>query len=211
MKKIIFIFIFIVIACNLFAQQKRGDSLTKLRLSIITSFLDLKESDNIADIGTGAGYSLVPIASKYPHITFTVEDLDSTILNKEKLLKQIKIRGQNANIEQFKIVYGTEKSTNLPSASFNKVILTDVIHELAYKEPMLEEIKRILQKDGSIFIEEIFVYKPGKKERGCDYPFLTEEAFKTLMINNHFIMIREATTFNTGKKKYQKIFEYKIK
>ncbi len=211
MKKLTIIFLFSINTLQLLAQQKKIDSLTNLKLTIITSFLDLRESDNIVDIGTGAGYSLVPIASKYPNIKFTVEDLDSTILNKKKLLKQIKSRGKNASIEQFKIVYGTEKSTNLPSAYFNKVILTDVIHELTYKEPMLDEIKRILQKDGSIFIEEILVYKPGKKERGCDYPFLTEGAFKTLMTNNNFILVKEATTFNTGKKKYQKIFEYKLK
>jgi ubiquinone/menaquinone biosynthesis C-methylase UbiE len=123
-------------------------------------------------------------------------------------LAQIKRFGNKANIEQFNIVYGTETSTNLPAASFNKILMFDVIHELSDKQTMLNEIKRILQKGGSLFIQEILVYKPKKKERHCNYPFFTEIAFKNLMQENKFILKNEKICLDASNKKYIKMFEY---
>ena len=78
---------------------------------------------------------------------------------------------------------------------------------MTYKTEILNDIKRILQKNGSIFIEEILVHKPVKKDRICNYPFLTEVEFKKLMTDNNFLIKRESITFDTGNNKYIKIFE----
>jgi ubiquinone/menaquinone biosynthesis C-methylase UbiE len=191
------------------AQKTNWDSLSKVKQEKTLAFLNLKEGDNIADIGTGNGYSLVPIAGSNAALKFTVEDIDSSTLNIKKLEKQIKRNGSKAKIEQFKIVYGTETSTKLPSGNFNKVLLFDVIHELSSKKEMFDELKRILQKGGSIFIEEILVRKPQKKDRACNYPFYTEEAFKALMLSYGFILKKEENTLST-KNKFMKLFEYTI-
>jgi ubiquinone/menaquinone biosynthesis C-methylase UbiE len=192
------------------AQKLNPDSISKDKLQKTLAFLNLTEKDIIADIGTGTGYSLVPIAGANPKIIFTVEDIDSTKLTYKTLTKQIEKNGSKANIQQFKIVYGTETSTNLPSATFNKILVFDVIHELSSKKEMLDEIKRILQQNGSVFIEEILVRKPQKKDRICNYPFLTEEVFLKLMEENNFILKREEKTIDNGKNKYIKIFEYSV-
>jgi ubiquinone/menaquinone biosynthesis C-methylase UbiE len=209
MKKLSFLFIFYCSVNNIVAQKTNWDSLSKVKIEKTLAFLNLKEIDNIADIGTGNGYSLVPIAGTNPLLKFTVEDIDSNSLNVKKIEKQIKRNGNKASIGQFKIVYGSEVSTNLPTASFNKVLLFDVIHELSSKKEMFDELKRILQKGGSIFIEEILVKKPQKKDRGCDYPFYTEDGFKQLMYSFGFILKKEEITLET-KNKFMKLFEYTL-
>lgn len=148
----------------------------------------------------------MPIANKYPEIIFTLEDIDSNTLNRKKLLNQIKRFGNIAKIEQFNIVYGTEASTNLPSTSFNKVLMTGVVHEFSNRNAMLQDVKRILTTDGSLFIEEVLVHKPMKKDRICNYPFFTVDAFKALMIENNLKLVKEKMTFDTGSNRYIKIF-----
>ena len=187
-------------------KQKR-DSLTAAKFNVVNTFLGLVPSDSIADIGTGAGYSLIPIANNCPECKFTVEDIDSSTCNTRSLAKRINNTGNKTRIENFAFYYGTTKATNLPSSKFNKVLIFDVIHEMTYKNEMLKDIKRILQKNGSIFIEEILVHKSVKKDRICNYPFLTEVEFKKLMTDNNFLIKRESMTFDTGNNKYMKIFE----
>jgi ubiquinone/menaquinone biosynthesis C-methylase UbiE len=174
---------------------------------VVSKFLDLSPADSIADIGTGTGYSLIPIANNCPQCKFIVEDIDSLSCNTRSLTKKINNTGNKTSIENFTFYYGTEKTTDLPSATFNKVLIFDVIHEMTYKTEMLNDIKRIIQKNGSIFIEEILVHKPVKKDRACNYPFFTEAAFKKLMADNNFLIRRESITFDTGNNRYIKIFE----
>ena len=188
-------------------NKQRTDSLTTRKLNIVNSFLALSPADVIADIGTGTGYSLIPIANHCPGCKFIVEDIDSSSCNTKSLTKQINNTGKQTSIENFEFHYGTEKATNLPSETFNKVLIFDVIHEMTFKNEMLKDIKRLLQKNSSIFIEEILVHKPVKKDRVCNYPFLTEAAFKKLLADNNFQIKKETITFDTGSNRYIKIFE----
>jgi ubiquinone/menaquinone biosynthesis C-methylase UbiE len=210
MKQVVFI-PFLLAATFSFGQslskKQKGDSLTTAKFSVVSMFLSLSPTDIIADIGTGVGYSLIPIANNCPECKFFVEDIDSSSCNPKTLAWRINNTGNKTRIENFAFFYGTEKATNLPSAKFNKVLIFDVIHEMTYKTEILNDIKRILQKNGSIFIEEILVHKPVKKDRICNYPFLTEVEFKKLMTDNNFLIKRESITFDTGNNKYIKIFE----
>jgi len=210
MKLLIFLS-FLLIATISFAQgrpkKQKTDSLTTVKFNVVSNFLSLSPSDIIADIGTGAGYSIIPIANNCPDCKFIVEDIDSLTFNAKTLTKRINNTGKKTSIENFEFHYGTEKATNLPSAKFNKVLIFDVIHEMTYKNEMLNDIKRILQKNGSIFIEEILVHKSAKKDKVCNYPFLTEVEFKKILVDNYFVIKRESITFDTGDNKYMKIFE----
>ena len=189
------------------SNKQKKDSLTEAKFDVVSKFVDLSPVDIIADIGTGTGYSLIPLANNCPECKFIVEDIDSLSCNAKSLTKKINNTGNKTSIENFKFHYGTEKATNLLSATFNKVLIFDVIHEMTYKTEMLNDIKRILQKNGSIFIEEILVHKPQKKEKVCNYRFLTEVEFKKLLADNNFLIKRETITFDTGNNRYIKIFE----
>lgn len=189
------------------SKKQKTDSLTTAKFNVVSKFLSLSPADIIADIGTGAGYSLIPIANNCPACKFIVEDIDSLTCNIKTLTKKINNTGNKTSIENFEFHYGTEKATNLPSAQFTKVLIFDVIHEMTYKNEMLNDIKRILQKNGSIFIEEILVHKSVKKDKVCNYPFLTEPEFKKILADNNFVIKRESITSDSGNNKYIKIFE----
>ena len=189
------------------SNKQKKDSLTEAKFNVVSKFLDLSPVDIIADIGTGAGYSLIPIANSCPECKFIIEDIDSSSCNKKTITKKINKTGNKTSIENFKFHYGTEKETNLPSLTFNKVLIFDVIHEMTYKTEMLNDIKRILQKNGSIFIEEILVHKPVKKDKVCNYRFFTEPEFKKVLDDNKLFIKRESITFDNGNNKYIKIFE----
>jgi ubiquinone/menaquinone biosynthesis C-methylase UbiE len=209
-KNIISLFILFFLSDVIYAQKPNYDSLTEEKHKLIVSFLDLKETDKIADIGTNSGYSLIPIANEYPDIKFTVEDIDSSSCNIKTLTKRIKKLGNKTRIEQFSFVYGTETSTNLPTDNFSKVLMFMVVHEMTFKKEMLQDIKRILQKNGSLFIQENIAHKPQKKQRACNYRFLTEDEFKQLMTENKFLLKREQISFDTGHNTYLKLFEYTV-
>lgn len=194
---------------QIISKQKR-DSVEKGRLKLVTTFLNLKPEDKIADIGTGSGYKLVQISNECPSCTFDVEDIDSLTSNKTILTKWIYKAGNLTKIENFKYYYGDDTTTNMPSNSYNKVLIFNVIHEFTYKKKMLDEIKRILKKDGQVFIEEILVHKKIKKNSKCNYPFLLELDFKKIMEDNNFLLKREITKFDAGINRYIKVFEYVV-
>ncbi len=75
-------------------------------------FINPIPSDKIADIGTGAGYSLIPIANHCPDCKFAVEDIDSTTCNPTNLQKKINNSGNLTSIQNFTFYYGTEKRTH---------------------------------------------------------------------------------------------------
>lgn len=193
-----------------FAQKvdkKKQDSLHQAKVKLDVEFINPVPSDKIADIGTGAGYSLIPIANHCPECKFAVEDIDSTTCNPTNLLKKINNSGNLTSIKNFTFYYGTEKNSPLPSATYNKILIFDVVHELTYKKEVLEDCKRILTPNGSIFIEEILVHKPVKKDKACNYPFFTEEEFKKVLSDNGLSIKREQTSLDTGNNKYIKLFE----
>jgi ubiquinone/menaquinone biosynthesis C-methylase UbiE len=189
------------------SKKQKADSLTVAKINTVNKFLDLKATDLIADIGTGVGYSLIPIANNCPDCKFVIQDIDSLSCNAKFLSKKINNSGNKISIQNFTFYYGTEKATNLPPAAFNKVLIFDVIHEMTYKSEMLNDIKGILQPNGLIFIQEILVHKTVKKDRVCNYPFLTEAEFKKVLADNKIAIKRETITFDNGKNKYIKIFE----
>jgi ubiquinone/menaquinone biosynthesis C-methylase UbiE len=188
-------------------SKKKGDSSLDSTRKIILNFINISMEDTIADIGTGAGYNLVPIANAYPAMHFTAEDIDSNYCNRKKLLQQIRVSGTNTRIENFDIRYGTETSTLLPPAAYSKVLAFDVLHEMSAKPLMLADITRILQPGGAVYIEEILVHKKTRKERACNYPYLTEQEFRKILEDNHYLVKKEQLVFDSGHNKYIRIFE----
>ena len=148
----------------------------------------------------------MPIANQYPTLIFTAEDIDSSYCNKELLQKRINRSGNKTKIENFNIHIGTETTTNLPANSFTKVLAFDVIHEMTFKSEMLADIAKILQHNGMLYIQEILVHKKIKKEKACNYPYLTEDELKALLERNKCRIEREIMFIDTGHNKYIKLF-----
>ncbi|MBL0136351.1 MAG: hypothetical protein IPP79_21435 [Chitinophagaceae bacterium] len=98
------------------------------------------------------------------------------------------------------------KRTPLPSATYNKILIFDVHHELTYKKEIFEDCKNPSLPPASIFIEEILP-QASKKTKLATTHSLLEEEFKKYYLDNGLSIKREQITFDSGNNKYIKLFE----
>ena len=168
----------------------------------LMSFYNFSPNDVIADIGSGNGGNIILIASFYPTTKFTIEDIDKETCNAQNFKKEIDKSGHKVNIENFSFYYGTEKSTNLPLKKFTKVLVNDLIHELTYSAEMLTDLRRILTNNGQLLVSEIVVIKKAPKEKGCNYPYMTENELKTILSKNKFRIIDSKQFMKISNNKY---------
>lgn len=62
---------------------------------------------------------------------------------------------------EFQLCIGTEKSTNLPDATFDKIIMLSAFHEFTYMDEMITDISKILKPEGKIYIVDAFCSENG--------------------------------------------------
>jgi len=108
------------------------------------SFFDIKEGDKVAEIGSKS-MTFVGILSIFtPKANFYCEDIDSACRTSEQAKKVIdyysKIKSEPIN-STIAPVIGTETSTTLATAFFDKVIIDNSLHEFSEKVLMMKDIK----------------------------------------------------------------------
>ena len=105
--------------------------------------LNIKSEDKILEIGSGNGQALIEILKKNPKKIKVIE-ISPIFRNhlKNKFGKKIEVYENDA-----KNLKGIIKNS-----SINKILLINVIYFLNPLELYLKELKRILNKDGTIFI-----------------------------------------------------------
>ena len=105
--------------------------------------LNIKSEDKILEVGSGNGQALIEILKKNPKKIKVIE-ISPIFRNhlKNKFGKKIEVYENDA-----KNLKGI-----LNNSSVNKILLINVIYFLNPLELYLKELKRILNKDGTIFI-----------------------------------------------------------
>ena len=105
--------------------------------------LNIKSEDKILEVGSGNGQALIEILKKNPKKIKVIE-ISPIFRNhlKNKFGKKIEIYENDA-----KNLKGI-----IENSSINKILLINVIYFLNPLELYLKELKRILNKDGTIFI-----------------------------------------------------------
>jgi 2-polyprenyl-3-methyl-5-hydroxy-6-metoxy-1,4-benzoquinol methylase len=172
-------------------------------------FFDFSPQDEIVDIGSGNGDNILLFASFYPNMHFTIEEIDSVACNAKVFAKNIAQNGYNLDVKNFKFRYGNENSTKLLSGRYSKVLMLEVLHEFTNKKEMLDDVKRILKKNGTIIISDILVYQKEKKSPGCNYPYLTENELKEILKDNHISISEEKKFGIITPNKYVVMFKCK--
>lgn len=111
--------------------------------------LDLKEDQNILEIGPGPGYFSTHIARKLKGGKLVLLDIQQEMLNfSKKRLDKRKI----TNVD-YKLTDGS--SLDLESNFFDRVFMVTVFGEVDNKAIYLKEIHRILKEDGMLSISEL--------------------------------------------------------
>lgn len=105
----------------------------------------LEPKDDLLDIGCGVGQASIK-SSKYVNKVFAVDKDKGLLETAKKIANSKKIK--NITFEAANL----EKQLNYKNNVFDKVVFLDVLEHLNQEKMILQEIKRVLKKNGLLFI-----------------------------------------------------------
>lgn len=145
---------------------------------MILKAADFQSGEHIADVGSGNGWFDAAIGIFEDSLSFVLEEIDSSFIKngrlKEALLEYAKIKGRTITCSYNRAI-GTEKSTNLPVSSFDKVLLIDTYHHFRYQDEMIKDIFRILRPEGKLIVYEQIAKKEGEIFKACNSLIFTTD------------------------------------
>lgn len=140
---------------------------------------NFQKGDVIASLGAGGGVWEIGFATFHEDLTFYLQDINGNVLNQADIDYAIeyytRVSGK-PNGNKFIPVLGSELKTNLPTNTFDKVLVINSFHEFDHPEVMLAEVRRILKTKGKLYIEETLAREHGQLHEGCNRPLYTEQA-----------------------------------
>ena len=110
--------------------------------------LDIQPNDVIADIGAGSGYHVFKMAPLAKDGKVYAVDIQKEMLN------AIQQENETQELDNILLIKGTEKSTNLPENTIDKILMVDVYHEFSFPVEMLASMKKALKPNGEIYLVE---------------------------------------------------------
>ena len=126
------------------------------------AFFDIKNGDAIAELGAGDGSCSGAISLLYDSLNIYLEDIDTKSLN-EKALAKIKNKYTRLRVSPqtntFNFVIGTYTTTNLPDATFDKILMFQAFHEFTYVDDMLSDMAKKLKPNGKLILMDAFSLK----------------------------------------------------
>lgn len=119
-----------------------GDMCLKRRAKLLISKLNPQKKDRILDAGCGDGYYLYLLS----HLgRFNLTGIDEGKININNAKRQV----NDKNIKYFE---GDILKMPFKSESFNKIVLSEVLEHVSNDFLALKEIKRVLIKNGRLFV-----------------------------------------------------------
>ncbi len=159
-------------------------------------YIQTQPGEKVVSIGAMNGNMEVQLAFFRPGISWTVQDIDARCLNESEVgrvkayyetLMDRKIDGS------FAIVLGTEDSTRLATAAYDRVLLLNTYHELDHKETMLRDIHRVLRPGGRLVLMERTAAKPGRKRKDCGHLMPVESVLLGELEQSGFRLVSKQT------------------
>ena len=132
----------------------------------------VQEGQTFLDYGCGTGDFTIPAAMKVNE-SGRVYALD--YFNRQ--LEIVKDRSEKAGLTNIETILSSNE-TGLPDESVDVVWLCDVLHEVKERRAVLEELHRVLKRDGILAIHD------GMGERALDY---TADLFSLVEMDNKFL------------------------
>lgn len=145
-----------------------GDMALKRRAKRVVEELELKNGDNILDIGCGNGYYLSLLNRLGLKLNLTGIDNDKLgLLDAERFIAD----------ERVELVFGNAEILPFKNNSFDKIIISEVIEHLQNEKIVLKEIYRVLKPGGILVLTTCNI----------DYPFFWDPINWTLqhLFNTH--------------------------
>jgi len=104
------------------------------------------EHEYLLDIGSGTGVSLVSLAKNKKCVGIGLDPIQSS-------LRILKGRGKQENVI-IHAVRATGENVPIKSKSIKTIIVTEVLDHVSDANQVMQECRRVLKKDGSLFIQQ---------------------------------------------------------
>ncbi len=163
---------------------------------IIANKITVSNYDTICDIATGSGYS-ISLLSKYLPFTTTymVEDINKKSCNEKAFKRTFNFFKSNNGLDQFRFAIGTPTTIPYSDNSFKNVTLFISLHEFSNTEKMLNEVKRIMQKEGNLHIlESVYQHTPAI-DSVCKFTYLSEKELYDIVKKANLKIVTDTTFY----------------
>ena len=108
--------------------------------------LDAGEALKIADVGCGAGWASVGLATRFPNVTVDAYDVDPASI--ELARRNVDEAGLTRRVR----VVGQDLAEDAPSAAYDLVVAVECIHDMAHPVPVLAAMRTMARSDGAVLV-----------------------------------------------------------
>ncbi len=168
----------------------------------LLNFFEFKKGDVVAEIGALKGENIGGLALLTDSITFYVQDINTRTLNQKNFDKVIRKceKYKKPLASKFNLCLGTEKASNLPDATFDKIFLSATFHEFTFMDEMIIDISKKLKPGGKLYILES--HCSGKTHKN----YTVEETTAIMKKHNFHLVKKDGKDLNGGAGVYRAIF-----
>lgn len=113
----------------------------------ILAAMQIEPGETVADIGTGTGLFIEPLAAAVGE--------DGTVVAVDiapAFVFHVRERAEKEGLDQVQVALSTERSTELAPGSVDVALLCDVYHHFEYHEDMLRSIRSALKPGGRLVV-----------------------------------------------------------
>lgn len=137
--------------CGYITDLNKMYNSTKSELSIY----NIKPKEVIAEVGFGTGWLTGLMLIQYDSLTYYANDIDeSSLIAIEPITKKYLGLRKTPNTNKLVIVKGATTKTNLPTNTFDKIIVRETFHHFEFPNDMLQDLKKLLKPNGKLFVYE---------------------------------------------------------
>lgn len=132
---------------NQFSTEIKRDSVNEAQT--VMDLADIRPGMTVADIGAGEGYYTVRLAERVGREgRVLAQDID------RDAVRRLGLRVERERLDNVSIIVGDEDDPRLPSASFNRVFLVHMYHEVTEPYAFLWRLRPALESEGRVIVVE---------------------------------------------------------
>lgn len=133
---------------NAFSTEVERDSVNEAQT--VMDLADIREGTTVADIGAGEGYYTVRLAARVgPKGRVLAQDID------RNALERLGTRVERERLDNVSIKLGAPDDPRLPDASFDRIFLVHMYHEVTEPYAFLWRLRPALKPGGKVIVVDI--------------------------------------------------------
>jgi len=136
------------VAANEFSDEDQRDNLGEAK--VVMDLARIGAGTTVADIGAGEGYYTVRLAERVgPKGRVLAQDIDQSTLNR------LGLRVERERLDNVSIKLGGEADPRLPAASFDRVFMVHMYHEVTEPYAFLWHLRPALKPGGQVVVVDV--------------------------------------------------------